>query len=243
MRLCDPGMVAVDVEHCCWPGQHWTIRADGEAGCGGPPTCPSPLVPNGDDCMSPDAISAKQSHDDAVGLWGAGYLTFEAGLNFASAPNSASWTNYDFNVSIKPVGTPIRIGIGTFGGSIKFTSDCTDSSFCFTPAGEQTTTGDLGWYGSIAFAPFSIPNAASSSVSFLNPWVGITGRAWLITGASDESDPTRPKSGGSVALSVGDLIMLGHFGISVSIEPSFYGSDSRPNTWTRIALAWALPLF
>jgi hypothetical protein len=244
LRLCDPGMVAVDVEHCCWPGQHWMMRADGAVGCGGEPKCPSPLVASNEDCMSPGQLSAKEDRDASVALWGAGYFTLELGINLGGGGNnSASWTNYDFSFAVKPPGSPFRFAFGTFGGPIKYTSQCTDTISCGHAAGDQVTTSDLGWWGTIAFAPFSFPNAATSSISLINPWVGFTGRAWIVTGVSDLGDPAHPSSGGLLALSVGDLIMLGHFGISLSIEPSIYGADAKPSTWTRIAIAYVNPLF
>ncbi|MFK7984824.1 MAG: hypothetical protein AB8I08_02260 [Sandaracinaceae bacterium] len=50
---CEAGRVATSEGYCCWPGQSWSASL---GRCNGPPSCPSPRVAAGAECVEPSVV-------------------------------------------------------------------------------------------------------------------------------------------------------------------------------------------
>jgi hypothetical protein len=233
LRLCEPGKVAVDVDHCCWPGQHWMMRDDGEAGCAGAPACPAPMIAQGDGCFPPGQLRERDDRVERSGDWGAQSLTFEIGYGFASNRDDTRTQAFALGAAWHLAAIPLRLGLGLQFGKTGPSSPppCTDpSQVCSDPSGSSTT-----WLANVSFAPFSMPNLAKESSSYLNPFFGLEAR--MVNRSSQE--PVRSWSDRSLGLVVGDAIFFKPVVLTIAGTVTLLGTDARPTATLTLTIGYA----
>ncbi len=234
LRLCEPGMLATDAEHCCWPGQHWGVREDGRAGCAGSPSCPAPMVARAEGCFPPAQLRERDDRVDRSASWGAQALTFDLGYAYTFGHDAIRTSAFSIAGSWHASAVPLRIGVGVQFGSWSANASCNPATdpTCNAPDSGRSTT----WLASVAFAPLSIPNLASGSTSYLNPFVGLEARYTTYT----DNAPTITVPGGtSLALTLGDEIFLKPFVLGFAASIGLVGADARPNAAFLVSVGYA----
>lgn len=236
LRLCEPGKVAVDADHCCWPGQHWMMRdaADEDAaGCGGAPTCPAPMIAQGDGCFPPGQLRERDDRAARSADWGAPSLTLEIGYGFALGKDTSRTNAFALAAAWHPAAIPLRLSVGVQLGSWSSGSlACADPAVgCGDATGRSTT-----YVASASFAPLSIPNLAKESSSYLNPFFGLEARATSYT----SNDAARSlANGSSLGLVIGDAVFFKPIVLAFAWSIGLVGADARPTTALSLTLGYA----
>lgn len=187
-KRCDSMHVAVDREHCCFAGQHWGVREDGTSGCAGKPRCRRGFVAQGEECVSEEKADADAELETKSSLLGArmiglgfvyGYLRFAEGF-------SGHAFGYGMQYHLKNVPLMFRGSLEI--GIYRHTGTGADSTGAVVSG---TNAGSLYSYSlGVAFAPLSLPSAATNGTSLLNPFVGLD-----FYGVSYKYDSTNSKNG------------------------------------------------
>jgi hypothetical protein len=170
-------------------------------------------------------VSEERERASARDKWGAGYLTFDFGYQYAIGSDSTHWNTYAFGLAAKGSGVPIRYSLSAFLGSGRVNGASNDAA-----------TTLVGYAIGLAFAPFSIPNAATSATSVLNPWIGGNVKGWSASRVMGEGESLH--GGNVIALSIGNVIIARQLGIFCSYELGLIGSGSYPISTFTIGLAY-----
>jgi hypothetical protein len=203
VRICADGKTAVDGAHCCFPGQ--TFVGDEDRGeCRGTPRCASPYVQEGDTCVSGEEAEKRRAEKDAaaarerararVAYVGQGRLlwSFTHYRVATDAGVSARVTDF-YALSFHAPGLPIEAHAGFGSGKM--------GSANGSPGSELDAFHATG---GVALAPFSWPNAATSSFSVFNPSVGV---AVHYINADDVFTATSSQRSTSLAAEVSNAFM------------------------------------
>jgi hypothetical protein len=208
-RRCDSMHVAVDREHCCFPGQHWGVRDDGSSGCAGTPQCRRGFVARGEECVSEEKADADADLETKSSLLGARMIGLGFVYDYMRIPEDTSANVFGYVMQYHLANLPILFRGALSAGLFKRTANLPGV------AGEQKIGGTLWMYSfGVAFAPLSLPSAATSTSSWLNPfvgldWYGIKYSSSLSNSTTAGFDQiTTPSGGNGLLLSFGDTMSI-----------------------------------
>jgi hypothetical protein len=207
---CDDGKVALDDQHCCWVGQKWS-----ESGCHGAPTCPSDRTRDAEDCLSPEAVEARVREDHAkeararAWLRGVGSVSFlGVAYTYATTKSGAHASYADWALYLHTPDFPLlmhaELGAGRLAGN--------------------GTSGIAHVAFGAAFAPLSLPNAAESAFSWLNPSLGFAYHRFFSAESPSATLSPAPGSFGALTLEIADTISIvqrlepHHNGVGLSVR-------------------------
>ncbi len=229
-RRCAAPEVAIDRAHCCLPGQRWGVREDGSSGCAGAPRCRSGWVARGETCVSAEKAEADDELESKSTLLGARMFGIGFQYDYLVLPtvgalpsgNAAVGTTtghvfgyamqYHFaNLPIMLRGS-LSVGVYTRHGTVTQPDPSTGSPVTT----DETSAGTLYMCAiGAAFAPLSLPSAATSSSSWLNPFVGLDFYGIKYHASSSSSGTSSngallpaPSDGTGLFLSLGDTLSI-----------------------------------
>lgn len=211
------------------------MRTDGTPGCGGAPTCPSPLVARAEDCFTQDALV---EHDDLAArsaLLGAKYLSWDIGYAYGIHESSITSNNLYVGLAYHFPALPLRLAGGFYYGAFKHPNapcsvGCSARESLYDASGTYAAYF-LGAY----FAPFSSPNYVKFPLSYFNPYLGLELRG--DTFKQTETSYQSPSGSAFAALSVGNVMFIGPLSFTYSYSLGLGGNqDSKLKSMFVLAL-------